>query len=82
MKSKKTVAVIAVILLYAAVFAGLVYMQKTGRAFIVFGRLIKEISSLYFLFIIAFTVTVVWVSRRKKAPKLRAVIISCIAVLF
>ena len=82
MKSKKAVSVIAVILLYAAVFAGLVYMQKTGRAFIVFGRLIKEFSSLYFLFIIAFIVTVVWVFREKKAPKLKAVIISCIAVSF
>lgn len=81
MKSKKAAVLIAVIFAYAAVLAGFIYMQKTGRAFIIFGILIKKFSSLYSLLAVAFAVTVVWVFRKNNPPKFKAVILSCIAVL-
>lgn len=81
MKSKKAAVLIAVIFVYAAVLAGFIYIQKTGRAFIIFGILIKEFSSLYSLLAVAFAVTVAWVFRKNNPPKFKAVILSCIAVL-
>lgn len=82
MKYKKAVIFSAVILLYAAVFAGLIFMRQTGRHFVVFGRVVREFSSLCFLFVIAFLVTVGWVLREKNLPKVIVAILSCAAVLF
>ncbi|MCM1024137.1 MAG: hypothetical protein NC395_08785 [Prevotella sp.] len=81
MKPKKSVALTAVILLYAAALAGLIYMQKTGRAFIFFGILIKEFSSLYWLLAAAFLITLGWVLREKKSRIRKAVILTCLAAL-
>lgn len=81
MKPKKAVVLIAVILLYAAVYAGLIYMNKTGRVFVFGGCVIKEFSSLYTFFAAAFAVTVTWVVREKTSKKFKAVIVSCAVFL-
>lgn len=81
MKPKKAVVLIAVILLYAAAYAGLIYMNKTGRAFVFFGRVIKEFSSLCTFLAVAFAVTVAWVVRKKTSKKFKAVIVSCAVFL-